>query len=243
MSYLALSAETIDNDNNQTQGSQGNQGHNNNNQSHNQSYNYRGNDTPINKKRLTQGKTQKSRQYSNNDSGNFDHEKVNSVIQSIHNSAPDDDNNDLVANYYNNKKNSHVPKDPFHKKAPSEGFAGMGPDVPQPADENDLNLQELQSNFMNDSQVKEYYKKLVPNFKANNNNTINRSYYGTLTETNDSPNQILIEKLNYMINLLEEQQEQKTDNVTEEIVLYSFLGVFVIFIVDSFVRVGKYVGK
>jgi hypothetical protein len=44
-----------------------------------------------------------------------------------------------------------------------------------------------------------------------------------------------------MINLLEEKQDEKTNNVTEEVVLYSFLGIFIIFIVDSFARVGKYV--
>jgi hypothetical protein len=44
-----------------------------------------------------------------------------------------------------------------------------------------------------------------------------------------------------MINLLEQTQDERTNNVTEEIVLYSFLGIFIIFIVDSFVRVGKYV--
>lgn len=52
---------------------------------------------------------------------------------------------------------------------------------------------------------------------------------------------LLMTKLNYMINLLEEQKDEKTENMTEEIVLYSFLGVFMIFIVDSFSRVGKYV--
>jgi hypothetical protein len=44
-----------------------------------------------------------------------------------------------------------------------------------------------------------------------------------------------------MINLLEEQQDEKTNNVTEEVVLYSFLGIFIIFVIDSFARVGKYV--
>jgi hypothetical protein len=44
-----------------------------------------------------------------------------------------------------------------------------------------------------------------------------------------------------MINLLENQQDERTNNVTEEVVLYSFLGVFIIFVVDSFARVGKYV--
>ena len=54
-------------------------------------------------------------------------------------------------------------------------------------------------------------------------------------------NDLLLQKLNYMINLLEQSQDERTNNVTEEIVLYSFLGIFIIFIVDSFVRVGKYV--
>jgi hypothetical protein len=47
-------------------------------------------------------------------------------------------------------------------------------------------------------------------------------------------------KLNYTITLLEGQKDEKTDSVTEELVLYTFLGVFVIFIVDSFARAGKY---
>ena len=51
----------------------------------------------------------------------------------------------------------------------------------------------------------------------------------------------LLKKLDYMIHLLEEQHEEKTGHVAEEVVLYSFLGVFVIFIVDSFARAGKYV--
>jgi high-affinity K+ transport system ATPase subunit B len=44
-----------------------------------------------------------------------------------------------------------------------------------------------------------------------------------------------------MISLLEDQQDEKTNNVAEEVVLYSFLGIFIIFVVDSFARVGKYV--
>jgi hypothetical protein len=43
-----------------------------------------------------------------------------------------------------------------------------------------------------------------------------------------------------MTHILEDIQMEKTSNVTEELILYSFLGVFVIFIVDSFTRAGKY---
>jgi high-affinity K+ transport system ATPase subunit B len=59
---------------------------------------------------------------------------------------------------------------------------------------------------------------------------------------NVAPTQdVLLQKINYMISLLEDQQDEKTNNVTEEVVLYSFLGIFIIFIVDSFAKVGKYV--
>ena len=50
----------------------------------------------------------------------------------------------------------------------------------------------------------------------------------------------LVNKLNHVIHLLEEQKDDKTSRVNEEIILYLFLGVFVIFIVDSFTRLGKY---
>ena len=51
----------------------------------------------------------------------------------------------------------------------------------------------------------------------------------------------MMEKVNYLIHLLEQQQIEKVDNVTEEFILYVLLGVFVIFTVDSFTRIGKYV--
>ena len=56
-----------------------------------------------------------------------------------------------------------------------------------------------------------------------------------------SDNDLLMEKINYMIHMLEEQHNEKTSNITEEFLLYMFLGVFIIFIVDSFARAGKYI--
>jgi hypothetical protein len=67
-------------------------------------------------------------------------------------------------------------------------------------------------------------------------------YYANMgVLSNESSNDNLMEKINYMIHLLEEQQMEKTANITEEFILYIFLGVFVIFVVDSFNRSGKYV--
>jgi len=61
----------------------------------------------------------------------------------------------------------------------------------------------------------------------------------------NSPNGVskdeILHKMNYIIHMLEEQQSESTNNATEEIILYSFLGIFIIFVVDSFARAGKYV--
>ena len=74
---------------------------------------------------------------------------------------------------------------------------------------------------------KDYYKQYVP-------------YYNQMSQGTGNKDQLL-EKLNYMIHLLEEQKDEKTGHIMEELILYSFLGVFMIFIVDSFARAGKYV--
>jgi hypothetical protein len=66
------------------------------------------------------------------------------------------------------------------------------------------------------------------------------SYYKTAPNQNSALDEKLMEKINYMIHLLEQQHDEKTSNITEEFILYTFLGVFIIFIVDSFARAGKY---
>uniref|UniRef100_A0AB39JDL7 Uncharacterized protein n=1 Tax=Florenciella sp. virus SA2 TaxID=3240092 RepID=A0AB39JDL7_9VIRU len=50
----------------------------------------------------------------------------------------------------------------------------------------------------------------------------------------------LLEKLNYIINLFENEKEIKTNKKNEEVVLYCFLGIFIIYVLDSFVSIGKY---
>jgi hypothetical protein len=60
--------------------------------------------------------------------------------------------------------------------------------------------------------------------------------------SNDPENKdAMLQKLDHIIALLEDQHDEKTGHVTEELILYCFLGVFIIFIVDSFARAGKYV--
>lgn len=54
-------------------------------------------------------------------------------------------------------------------------------------------------------------------------------------------NNTLLSKLDYIIHLLEEQHDEKTNHITEELILYLFLGIFIIFVLDSFARASKYV--
>lgn len=65
-------------------------------------------------------------------------------------------------------------------------------------------------------------------------------YYSKMGIGSQLDDSRLMEKINYMIHLLEQQQHEKTDNITEEFLLYTFLGVFVVYVLDSFARSGKY---
>ena len=98
-------------------------------------------------------------------------------------------------------------------------------------DKEDDEVDEFES--LDSSYAQQYYSKFLPG-------TIESMESGNLTSANVPLNENLIEKINYMIHLLEESQEQKTEHVVEELLLYLGLGVFVIYVLDSFVKIGKY---
>lgn len=79
--------------------------------------------------------------------------------------------------------------------------------------------------------ARQYYQQYAP---YSNPAAVNES-------TADVSKDEILQKMNHIIQMLEDQQDEKTGSVTEELILYCFLGVFVIFIVDSFARAGKYV--
>lgn len=62
----------------------------------------------------------------------------------------------------------------------------------------------------------------------------------SMYDSTSSERSSIMEKMNYMIHLLEDQKDTRTESVNEELILYLFLGIFVIFVTDSFTRVGKY---
>ena len=205
----------------------------------------------INKKKQAHNKTQK--RYPKE---NFDTNKVNNVLQQIHENSSSDDDSGL-ADFNPPPKPESIGaqrKKIEHMDTMSSNnennirVLGKSPEPTYQERTNDnLDLNNFDSNYGDNNNAEEYYRKMLPNY----NNPNNRQYYNSKSQTNTPPiasisgdnfnNELLLQKINYMINLLEDQQDERTNNVTEEVVLYSFLGIFIIFVVDSFARVGKYV--
>ena len=99
------------------------------------------------------------------------------------------------------------------------------------------NLKEENDNELNDFYSKEMPVVVKPSIKTND--------YLIMSNSNDTPqmkpsSNEMLSKLNNIIEMFEDQKEIKTGQKNEEIILYCFLGVFVIYIMDSFVSIGKY---
>jgi hypothetical protein len=209
------------------------------------------NNSIINKKRQTHNRTQKIYPKEGFNAGGINPDKVNSVLNKIHENSKVDDETLSDFNPPPNPESAGVNKTitteqmmNMTNQNNSAMFRTLGR-APQPNYEGDDNLDlNNYGNYGDSKSVEEYYKKILPGYNPNRQ-PINKPYYNqNVTTSNNQDNQTqdpLMQKLNYMITLLENQQDEKTNNTTEEIILYSFLGIFIIFIVDSFARVGKYV--
>ena len=100
-----------------------------------------------------------------------------------------------------------------------------------------------------DTELSNFYNsELQPQIQSQNELKIPTQYktndYMILNSTNNYEpkrnNQDLLDKMNQILEMFEDQKEIKTGQKNEEIVLYCFLGVFIIYIMDSFVNIGRY---
>jgi hypothetical protein len=208
-------------------------------------------DNIINQKKRTHSRT-----YKKLPKENFDTIKVNSVLDKIHNTDDDDDDSNNFFKPPPKAESSGVQRTIPEKHEPMSHmnmtsnndtmFRTLGR-APQPSYDgtDNLDLNDY-TNYGDNKSNEEYYKRVIPGHTSQNvRNQVNKPYYNNVNSNNsvqEFPSQdVLLQKLNYMISLLEDQQDEKTNNVTEEVVLYSFLGIFIIFVADTFVRAGKYV--
>ena len=200
----------------------------------------------LNKKRRAHSRTQKMYPKEN-----FDTNKVNSVLEKIHNNLDSDDDDRDAFNPPPKTESMGVQKTvPLPQKEQMMNMSSINEPMfrtlgrtPQPNYEGSDNLDlNDYTNYGDNKTNEEYYKRVLPGY-TQTKNPVNKPYYNNVNyQVPETPSQdILLQKLNYMITLLEDQQDERTNNVTEEVVLYSFLGIFIIFIADTFVRAGKYV--
>ena len=204
-------------------------------------------DNPIARKKNANNKTQKRYPKDVNS------EKVNTILQTIHNLPPQDDElgdfNTLlpppISAGVEQTKSKENSKNRNNNEDDMSSYLNPPNDFYKSANtmtDSNANYKSIYSN-VNDSSTPSFgntadYGRFIPDYSK---------MYGLgktenfVASTPKSQSDILLEKLNYMITLLEQQQDDRTSNVTEEVILYSFLGIFIIFIVDSFARVGKYV--
>tara|TARA_B100000902_G_scaffold305073_1_gene293452 strand:- start:16611 stop:17216 length:606 start_codon:yes stop_codon:yes gene_type:complete len=96
----------------------------------------------------------------------------------------------------------------------------------------------------NKNNVINYSSKNLSNFNdsyKSNYDFLNSNNYNVLTENTRFNNNELLNKLDYITHLLEEQHNEKTTHITEELILYLFLGIFIIYVLDSFAKASKYI--
>jgi hypothetical protein len=89
------------------------------------------------------------------------------------------------------------------------------------------------TNSKSSTYASQYYEQFVPYAETLANQLAGGGGSGANGNISGT-NAALIEKLNYIIHMLEEKKDEKTGHVIEELVLYCFLGIFIIFVVDTF---------
>jgi hypothetical protein len=100
-------------------------------------------------------------------------------------------------------------------------------------------------NYQNNSLYNLEKSNILGNLNSAKNNLSNyNESYNYIPSNNENSlnfdNNKLLKKLDYIIHLLEEQHNEKTNHITEELILYLFLGLFILFVLDSFARASKY---
>lgn len=156
---------------------------------------------------------------------------INNLLSKLHDNEDDEDeeNNFNITEKMTNVTDTHTNKDLINSE-----LQKMNSHV-----DNNLNNTSILGSAVN-SKYSNFQDSYKSNLEYLNNLNDKQGFNNSPVSTNYDNNQ-LITKLNYIIHLLEEQHNEKTNHITEELILYLFLGIFIIFVLDSFARASKYV--
>jgi len=192
-----------------------------------------------------------NRTYKNKKSVNFSDEpptsnksKINNIsnlVSKLHTNGEDEDDDNNFQNELNSSKTN------FGNYTPEKSENSNPMSIPTSNSNivnNELNKMGLNSeNQINNagylnSNIQKNFSNLDDSYKSTYDyiNNLNLSDANTVIDNNK-----LLSKLDYIVHLLEENRNEKTQYITEELILYLFLGIFIIFVLDSFARASKYV--
>ena len=156
---------------------------------------------------------------------------INNLLSKLHDNddEEDEENNFNVTEKMTNVSETHTNKDLINSE-----LQKMNSHL-----DNNLNNTSILGSAVN-SKYSNFQDSYKSNLEYLNNLNEKQGGNNSPVSTNYDNNQ-LITKLNYIIHLLEEQHNEKTNHITEELILYLFLGIFIIFVLDSFARASKYI--
>lgn len=196
-----------------------------------------------NNKRLSTSLNRTIKNRNNNENNDNKNRERNRRIQKLLND--NNMNNNLTNNESDDLEDFNPPSHPAiqeSKKIVKENFTfdNMKSELLHNDQEDELENQKQNDNPINKenfqqlpaNNLQQYYEKY--NAYLNSENNYNKQYMSVSNEE-------LLKKIDNILFFLEEQRETRTNYVTEELILYVFLGIFVIYLVDSFVKVGKYI--
>ena len=191
---------------------------------------------------------------------NFHDDKPVSILKSsgkpddlnyinVNNDSNNDSNNDLMKKLYtqNNEiinktiftSNDNNSNSNANANANANANVNIDIDHPKPFIE-PRNIEETKD-FRLKYSYKDNYPEEFPSkyFQQQSFNDHNMNNMNNMNIMNNQENVELLNKLDYLINLLEEQKGQKTTYVAEELILYTFLGIFIIFVLDNFTKFAR----
>lgn len=106
----------------------------------------------------------------------------------------------------------------------------------------DLKVLDIHKNLKeeNENELTNFYKGIENDIPKVNSSDVTNDYMLLEKSNIKQPTNSLDTKLNYILELLDQQKEIRSDQKNEEIILFCFLGLFIIYILDTFASIGKY---
>jgi hypothetical protein len=109
--------------------------------------------------------------------------------------------------------------------------------------ESDLNILDIHKNLKeeNENELYNFYDTMTEKKPKVNLSEVTNDYM--LLENSMEkklPVNSLDNKINYILEILDQQKEIRSDQKNEEIILFFFLGIFIIYVLDKFASIGKY---